>query len=133
MPTLRQKVEYSDSEVEQVLHRLLEASHCHTCQDLADFFEVSLGFARQSVKKIQSTGAVPDAWLVVLTRMHNVHPEWVRTGCGPRFVTMNPEGHYPSPETVTAYRQEQEALRGVSLDALLYEVRRRAVMGVVNV
>lgn len=128
MPALRHKVEHSDKETDQILYRILDASHCHTCQELADFFEVSLSFAKQATKEIQETGIVPNAWLVVLMRMHNIHPEWILNGCGPRFVTITPQGHYPSHEAFTAYQQEQDALRSVSLDALLYEVKRRAMM-----
>ncbi|MFI3272107.1 MAG: hypothetical protein R3Y11_08420 [Pseudomonadota bacterium] len=127
MPTLRQKVESSTIEAEHVLLRILEATHSHTSQDLADFFDTSLSSARKAIASIQKGGAVPDSWFVALMCMQNVHPEWVLTGNGPRWIYRNPEGHYESHEAFTARQDEREILQHLSTDALLYEIRRRTV------
>ncbi len=86
MPTLRQKTESSTNEADQMLLRVLEATHCHTSQDLAEYFGIPLSSARKGIASIQKGGMVPDSWLVVLMRVQNVHPEWVLTGNGPRWM-----------------------------------------------
>lgn len=128
MPTLRQKMMSSEERTDHIVLRLLEGTRCHTCQDLAAFFDESESAMRNAIKKIQKSGVVPDAWLVMLVRVHNIHPEWILNGCGPRFVYPQAQGQYESHLAFEERQMETEALRSLSSYALAQELLRRTVL-----
>lgn len=125
MPTLRQTLEYSEAVNDHIVLRILQGAHCRDYEDLALCFSMDEDAMRIAIKEIQEHGIVPDAWLVVLMRVHNVHPDWVIGGYGPQITYITSEGQYEKHDSFMARKAEREALRGLSSYALAQELLRR--------
>ena len=65
-----------------MLQRFFEAAGCRTQTELAVF----LGIRQSSVSDAKRRRVIPPEWLVTLLRQKNIHPDWVLTGTGPRFL-----------------------------------------------
>lgn len=125
MPTLRQVLENSEATNDRIVLRILQGTRCHDYEDLAACFSMTEDALRMALQEIQQNGIVSDAWLVLLMRVHNVHPEWVMSGCGPCVVYVTPEGQYENHDAFMSRQTEMEALRGLSSYALAQELLRR--------
>ncbi len=125
MPTLRDKVEFSSEPNDQQLQRFLSTTTCKTYEDIATFLGISVSAVQKDVKNVRNGADIPDAWLLFLLRVKNVHPEWILRGHGSSRIYMTPEGQY---ETGNAFEERQrvaDALRGLSSVAIVEEILRR--------
>ncbi len=64
------------------LARVFEAANCRTQEELAGL----LGIRQSAVSDAKRRKSVPSEWLVCLFRLRSVNPEWVLTGCGPKYL-----------------------------------------------
>ncbi len=64
------------------LTRVFEAANCRTQEELAGL----LGIRQSAVSDAKRRKSVPSEWLVCLFRLRSVNPEWVLTGCGPKYL-----------------------------------------------
>lgn len=53
-----------------------------TYAELADF----LGIRQSSVSDAKRREKIPQEWLATITRTKSVHPDWILTGSGPRYI-----------------------------------------------
>ncbi|MFI3272768.1 MAG: helix-turn-helix domain-containing protein [Pseudomonadota bacterium] len=119
---------------EQQLHRLFSVTACRTQAELADYLRLSVHSVRNGIKKVRGGADIPSSWLVALSRVQGVPPEWVLTGSGPNLIvdTNNiptfpnaTHNHYSSNEFLQASPCAQEALRHFSTQILLSEILYR--------
>jgi Bacteriophage CI repressor helix-turn-helix domain. len=103
------------------LTRVFEAANCRTQEELAGL----LGIRQSAVSDAKRRKSVPSEWLVCLFRLRGVNPEWVLTGCGPKFLNKE-SGHDSSTQTAMQLTPTQEVLRFFSSKALADELVRRA-------
>ncbi|MCC8195067.1 MAG: helix-turn-helix domain containing protein [Deltaproteobacteria bacterium] len=112
----------SSQKQDSPLERVFEAADCRTQEELAGL----LGIRQSAVSDAKRRKSVPAEWLVCLFRLRNVNPEWVLTGCGPKY--LNKE----TGQTSAAYHLERkprpsaEMLSLFSSKALADELVRRA-------
>lgn len=102
-----------------MLHRFFEAAGCGTQTELALF----LGIRQSSVSAIKRQRAIPASWLLVLLRQKGVHPDWITTGKGPRFLT--PNGSSPPGGYAPGNRDAADTLKRFSTKELAKELLRR--------
>ena len=102
------------------LSRVFEAANCRTQEELAGL----LGIRQSAISDAKRRGSVPSEWLVCLFRLRNVNPEWVLTGCGPRFVDKG-NGHDHAIQVEKKPSPTPDMLRLFSSKALADELVRR--------
>lgn len=102
------------------LSRVFEAANCRTQEELANL----LGIRQSAISDAKRRGSVPSEWLVCLFRLRNVNPEWVLTGCGPRFLDKG-NGHDSRQYPERAPKPSPDLLRLFSSKALADELVRR--------
>lgn len=116
-----ERQEASDIFTEQ-MERIRQATGTRTQSELADF----LGIRQSSVSDAKRRCKIPSDWLVTIMRVKNVHPEWILTGNGPRYVLApTPPGYYETGEAVQERWAKDEALRRLSSKDLADELLRR--------
>lgn len=103
------------------LARVFDAADCRTQEELAGL----LGIRQSAVSDAKRRKSVPSEWLVCLFRLRNVNPEWVLTGCGPKYLNKN-NGQDSSLQMERWPKPSPEALRLFSTKALADELVRRA-------
>lgn len=103
------------------LTRVFEAANCRTQEELAGL----LGIRQSAVSDAKRRKSVPSEWLVCLFRLRGVNPEWVLTGCGPRFLNKE-NGQDSAAQAALPLTPTQEVLRFFSSKALADELVRRA-------
>lgn len=103
------------------LSRVFEAANCRTQEELATL----LGIRQSAISDAKRRGSVPSEWLVCLFRLRNVNPEWVLTGCGPKYLVKD-NGQDAMPETLHKPKPTADVLRLFSSKALADELVRRA-------
>lgn len=93
--------------------------------ELANFLGVRTAAATRALRR----GKIPSAWLIILLRVKNVHPEWVITGKGPCFINRAQEsGRYETGEAFAERNADEEALRRLSSRAPADELVRRVAV-----
>lgn len=103
------------------LSRVFEAANCRTQEELAGL----LGIRQSAISDAKRRGSVPSEWLVCLFRLRNVNPEWVLTGCGPRFLDKG-NGQDRPVASEKPQKPSIDMLRMFSSKALADELVRRA-------
>lgn len=103
------------------LSRVFEAATCRTQEELAGL----LGIRQSAVSDAKRRKSVPSEWLVCLFRLRGVNPEWVLTGCGPKYLNKE-NGQDSLPQTAEQLKPSLEMLRMFSSKALADELVRRA-------
>ena len=66
---------------EGAMSRIKEVTGAHTQVQLAEVLEVR----QSSISDAKRRASIPDGWLVKLLRTHQVMPDWILTGEGPKF------------------------------------------------
>lgn len=102
------------------LCRVFEATNCRTQEELASL----LGIRQSAISDAKRRGSVPSEWLVCLFRLRNVNPEWILTGCGPKYLNKD-NGQDAVPEAPNKTKSA-DVLRLFSSKALADELLRRA-------
>lgn len=100
--------------------RVFKATNCRTQEELANL----LGIRQSAISDAKRRKSVPAEWLVCLFRLRGVNPEWVLTGCGPKF--LNKESGQDFTPQAPKIAPTQEVLRLFSSKALADELVRRA-------
>ena len=103
------------------LERVFEAADCRTQEELANL----LGIRQSAVSDAKRRKSVPSEWLVCLFRLRGVNPEWVLTGCGPKFLNKE-NGSDSSAHWERKPKASPELLRMFSSKALADELVRRS-------
>ena len=103
------------------LARVFEAANCRTQEELAGL----LGIRQSAVSDAKRRKSVPSEWLVCLFRLRSVNPEWVLTGCGPKYLNKD-NGQDSANQVEKKEKPSIEALRHFSSKALADELVRRA-------
>lgn len=103
------------------LSRVFEAADCRTQEELAGL----LGIRQSAVSDAKRRKSVPSEWLVCLFRLRSVNPEWVLTGCGPKFLNKE-SGQNSATFMERKPKPSVEMLRQFSSKALADELVRRA-------
>ncbi|MDR3074116.1 MAG: helix-turn-helix domain containing protein [Deltaproteobacteria bacterium] len=103
------------------LTRVFEAANCRTQEELAGL----LGIRQSAISDAKRRGSVPSEWLVCLFRLRNVNPEWVLTGCGPRFLDKGNGQDQPT-HVERRIKPTMDMLRHFSSKALADELVRRS-------
>ena len=102
------------------LSRVFEAAVCSTQVELAAF----LGIRQSSISDAKRRNAIPAEWLIKLLRLKGIHPEWILTGLGPKYlVPANGE-----PFTHIVYLTETRPPQNCSAQELITELVRRALV-----
>lgn len=131
--TVNDKPLFSENNAEEQLHRLFSITACRTQVELAELLGVSIHSVRNVIKKVRRGADVPATWLVSLSRIKGVPPEWILTGNGPSFIVdaKNMDhlhctcSHYESDEFMNASPCTQKALQALSTNILLREILYR--------
>ena len=111
----------ASSDTSSALARVFEAADCRTQEELAGL----LGIRQSAVSDAKRRKSVPSEWLVCLFRLRSVNPEWVLTGCGPKY--LNKEiGQDSASHVERRPKPSVETLRLFSSKALADELVRRA-------
>ena len=105
------------------LTRVFEAADCRTQEELARI----LGIRQSAISDAKRRGSVPSEWLVCLFRLRNVNPEWVLTGCGPKFLDKGNGQDIPI-KVERKPKPSPDVLRHFSSKALADELVRRTSM-----
>lgn len=102
------------------LTRVFDAAECRTQEELARI----LGIRQSAISDAKRRGSVPSEWLICLFRLRNVNPEWVLTGCGPKFLDKS-NGHDALVKVERRPLPSPDVLRLFSSKALADELVRR--------
>ena len=107
---------------EYALDRVFEAAGCRTQVELAEFLDIR----QSSISDAKKRQSIPAEWLMKLLLRKGIHPEWILTGSGPRF--MQPTE--VEPVLYPAAMDLQELLRLCPARQLAAELIRRSGEGV---
>lgn len=102
------------------ISRVFEAAGCRTQEELASL----LGIRQSAISDAKRRGSVPAEWLISLFRLRDVNPEWVLTGCGPKFLDKDKGQDFPV-ECPSVQKATPDMLRLFSAKALADELVRR--------
>ena len=102
------------------ISRVFEAAGCRTQEELASL----LGIRQSAISDAKRRGSVPAEWLISLFRLRNINPEWILTGCGPKFLDKE-KGHDISADGPSMPKATPDVLRLFSARALADELVRR--------
>lgn len=102
------------------LDRVFEAANCRTQEELAAL----LGIRQSAISDAKRRGSVPAEWMICLFRLRNINPEWILTGCGPRFLDKEKGNDIPRKNDPVA-KPTADVLRLFSAKALADELVRR--------
>ncbi len=114
----------SPFEHDRRMYRLYHAAGCFSPRELADFLKTSTG----AIAKARKSGIIPDAWLLLILRACNVHPDWIVLAKGPMHVERTPEGEYESFQSISERREDITVLNSISSFALTQELLRRLAL-----
>lgn len=70
------------SAFDESLRRIMDHTGTRTQVELASI----LGIKQSSISDAKKRQSVPAEWLLKLYRSHNLNPDWITTGEGPRFL-----------------------------------------------
>lgn len=102
---------------EGAMSRIKEVTGAHTQVQLAEVLEVR----QSSISDAKRRASIPDGWLVKLLRTHQVMPDWILTGEGPRETMGGASVRIAELEQeVQAVRAEAEALSDMVRNALVH-------------
>ena len=102
-----------------MLRRVFEAARCKTQTELAVF----LGIRQSSVSDAKRRQVVPAEWLIILLQQKSIHPDWIRTGKGARFLL--PAEDAADNAIVPQNTAKDNSLMNFSTRELAEEVARR--------
>jgi Bacteriophage CI repressor helix-turn-helix domain. len=112
----------STLQIDHILARIFLVSGCRTQSDLARM----LGIRQSSISDAKRRKSIPPEWLLKLLRLTNVHPDWILTGSGPRYMLPS-ETEAPAKEAHTVRIVETRPPEGCSSQDLINELVRRAL------
>lgn len=111
------------STFDEQLKRIQFITGTSTQLELADFF----GIRQSSVSDAKRRGKIPSDWLLALFCLRKVNPEWIFTGNGPHFLSVQAED-YAAAERAEDKTETAGALRLLSSRALAEELLRRITL-----
>ena len=76
------KVKLASADLEQILKRIYEVANAKTQDELS----AVLGIRQSSVSEAKKRKSIPSDWYLTLFDKFEVNPNWLRYGCGPKYV-----------------------------------------------
>lgn len=76
------KAKLAPADLEQIMKRFFEIANAKTQDELA----AVLGIRQSSVSESKRRNLIPSDWYITLFDKFNVNPNWLRYGCGPKFL-----------------------------------------------
>ena len=76
------KVKLASADLEQILKRIYEVANAKTQDELS----AVLGIRQSSVSEAKKRKSIPSDWYITLFDKFEVNPNWLRYGCGPKYV-----------------------------------------------
>lgn len=104
------------------MSRIQRTTGCRTQVELAAL----LGIRQSSISDAKRRSSIPGDWLVLLLRLRGVSPEWILTGCGPRYLVPPNGGQSFEPGCAERSHARNDSLRYFSAQELADELIRRA-------
>lgn len=109
--------------LDEQIQRILRVTDMRNFEELSAFLEVR----QAAVNDARRRGKLPLCWLVTLLQWKRVNPEWVLTGCGPCFISLEPED-YETEDEAKERASREELLRRLPARVLLEELLRRITL-----
>lgn len=105
--------------MKQAFKRIRNVTGCGTQVTLAEFLDIK----QSSISDAKRRNSIPPEWLIKIFRLKNIHPDWILTGEGPKYLLPSETATPPHLIRIVEVRPPAEC----SAQDLINELVRRAL------